>query len=217
MNALIYGKSGSGKTVNATRIMAPDRGKNLLLCSDNSWHLLETKFKRNNLDIQVVEHWIKNGKTMHNDTCLKEQFDKAVDSKMYDNIIVDNLSDIVELATNEYRIDGTFNDIRQAYQSVYIDLKQMVRKAGQLDCNVIFTAWEEMYETTQPDGTVANCVRPQLPAKIINNICGLCNVVARIQKTKDEWVYLLQEQPTVMAKDQIADRQWCRPEELFNV
>ena len=217
MNALIYGKSGSGKTVNSTRVIAPNRGKNLLLCSDNSYHLLETKFKRNNLDIQPVEHWIKNGKTVKNPTCFKEQFDKAVDSKMYDNIIVDNLSDLVELSTNEYRLDGTFNDIRQAYQTVYIDLKQMVRKAGQLDCNVIFTAWEELYEMTQPDGTVANCVRPQLPNKIINNICGLCNVVAHIQKAKDEWVYLLQEQPTVMAKDQIGDRQWCRPEDIFNV
>ena len=215
-NALIYGPSGSGKTVNATRVIAPDRGKNLLLCSDNSWRVLKN-FKRDNLTIEVVEHWVKDGRNIHNETCFREQFDKAVESKMYDNIIVDNLSDIVDVCINEYREDKTFQDIRQGYMELYTALKQITRKAGQLDCNVIFTAWEEMYEYTQPDGNVINCVRPQIPGKIIQNVCGLMNIVGRVCKSKDEWVYQLEGTASVMAKDQLACRKGCRPEDIFNV
>lgn len=215
-SALIYGPSGSGKTVSSTRVMAPDRGRNVLLCSDNSWRVLNN-FKRDNLDIVPVEHWIKHGKTMQNETCFKEQFDRAVDSKMYDNIIVDNISDLCTLAVDEYREDKTFSDIRMAYLELYTTLKQLTRKAGQLDCNVLFTAWEEMYEAVQSDGSVVNCVRPQIPEKIIQNVCGLMNVVGRVCKAKDEWVYQLEATPSVMAKDQLKCRQWCRPEDIFNV
>jgi hypothetical protein len=35
-NALVYCKSGGGKTVNSTLVAAPKRGKNLLICTDNS-------------------------------------------------------------------------------------------------------------------------------------------------------------------------------------
>lgn len=215
-SALIYGASGSGKTVNSTRVLSPNRGKNLLLCSDNSWRVLKN-FKRDNLEVEVIEHWIKDGKTMHNSTGFKEQFDKAVESKKYDNIIVDNLTDLCDLAINEYREDKTFSDIRQGYLELYITLKQLTRKAGQLDCDVIFTAWEEMYEALQPDGSTINCVRPQLPAKIIQNVCGLMNIVGRVCKSKDEWVYQTEGTASVMAKDQLACRKGCRPEDIFNV
>ena len=35
-NALIYCKSGGGKTVNSTLVTAPKRKKNLLICTDKS-------------------------------------------------------------------------------------------------------------------------------------------------------------------------------------
>ena len=52
-NALIYCKSGGGKTVNSTLVAAPKRGKNLLICTDNSSIVLQN-FERPNLTIQNV-------------------------------------------------------------------------------------------------------------------------------------------------------------------
>ena len=52
-NALLYTQSGGGKTVNSTLVAAPKRGKNLLICTDNSSIVLR-KFKRPNLEIKNV-------------------------------------------------------------------------------------------------------------------------------------------------------------------
>ena len=48
---LVYGQSGSGKTVNSTLVKTGKRGKNLLMCSDNS-HIVLRNFERKNLDIE---------------------------------------------------------------------------------------------------------------------------------------------------------------------
>ena len=49
-NALIYTQSGGGKTCNSTLVEAPKRGKNLLICTDNSSIVLQN-FKRPNLEV----------------------------------------------------------------------------------------------------------------------------------------------------------------------
>ena len=52
-NALLYTQSGGGKTVNSTLVAATKRGKNLLICTDNSSIVLKN-FERPNLEIQNV-------------------------------------------------------------------------------------------------------------------------------------------------------------------
>ena len=138
-SALIYCPSGGGKTVNSTRVLTRERGRNLLLCSDNSSVVLKN-FDRPNLDIQTVKHWLNKDKTGVAQKCFHDQFDSAVESKKYDNIIVDNISDLFDMSILELKDSGKFNDNRQAYQAVYEGIKRLVRKAGQLDCDVILTA-----------------------------------------------------------------------------
>ena len=59
MNALIYAPSGGRKTVNSTLVKAKRKKKNLLLCSDNSYVVLSNKeFQRENLTIEIIEHWL---------------------------------------------------------------------------------------------------------------------------------------------------------------
>ena len=72
-----------------------------------------------------------------------------------------------------------------------------------------------------PDGTLATGVRPKLPEKIMDNFLGLCNVVAYIATAEDKdgnkrWYYRLEGSPTLYAKDQIACRKSCMPEDIFS-
>lgn len=210
-NALLYTQSGGGKTVNSTLVSAPNRGKNLLICTDNSSIVLQN-FERPNLDVFNVGS-------------VKEFIDAyrtGYESKKYDNIIDDNLSDLVDMWLLELDDSGKFKDFRQAYQLVYQSLKRLSRESTLLDCNTIFTAWLDIVDVTLPTGEVVQKMQPKLPPKILDNICGLMNVVAYINTAQDKdgnkrWYYVTEGKPTLMAKDQIACRKNCMPENIFTM
>lgn len=210
-NALIYTQSGGGKTVNSTLVSAPKRGKNLLICTDNSSIVLQN-FERPNL-------------TTHNVSNVKEFVDTyrtGYESKQYDNIILDNLSDLIDMWLLELDDSGKFKDFRQAYQLVYQSLKRLSRESTTLDCNTIFTAWSDNIDITLPSGEIATRLQPKIPAKILDNVCGLMNVVAYINTAVDKdgnkrWYYVTEGKPTLMAKDQIACRKNCMPEDIFTI
>jgi phage nucleotide-binding protein len=209
-NALIYAPSGGGKTVNATRVPIGKRGKNLLLCSDNSQVVL------NNFDRKGwIIHAIKDVADLH------EQFEQAVSAELYDNIVLDNLSDIFDLWILELEESGKYKDMRQAYQLVYQSIKRLTRKAGQVNTNVTFTAWEDQSEIVLPTGEKALRISPKLPYKILDSVCGLCNIVGYVRtKEKDgqkTWYYYLEGSPILYAKDQLHCRKFCLPEELFEI
>ena len=210
-NALIYTQSGGGKTVNSTLVKAPKRKKNLLICSDNSSIVLKN-FDRQNLTIQnvgTVKDFI-------------DAYQAGYNSKQYDNIILDNLSDLIDMWLLELDASGKFKDFRQAYQLVYQSLKRLSRESALLDCNTIFTCWSDNIEITLPTGEVAVRLQPKIPAKILDNVCGLMNVVAYINTATDadgnkRWYYVTEGKPTLVAKDQIACRKSCMPEDIFTV
>lgn len=218
-NALIYCQSGGGKTVNSTLVKTGKRGRNLLLCSDNSQVVLKN-FERPNLDVQVIEHWMDktpDGKSQKN---FNKQFEDAVDLQKYDTIIVDNVSDLFDMAILEMDDSGRYKDMRQAYQLVYQNLKRLARAAGQVDCDVIFTCWHETEEITLADGQKAIRTKPKLPMKILDNFLGLCNIVAYINTAQDKngnkrWYYMLEGSQTLYAKDQLHCRKTCLPEDIF--
>ena len=209
-NALVYTQSGGGKTVNSTLVAAPHRKKNLLICSDNSSIVLKN-FDRKNLTIQnvgTVKDFI-------------EAYQAGYTSKQYDNIILDNLSDLIDMWLLELDASGKFKDFRQAYQLVYQSLKRLSRESALLDCNTIFTAWSDNMEITLPTGEIAVRLQPKIPAKILDNVCGLMNVVAYINTAVDaegnkRWYYVTEGKPTLLAKDQIGCRKSCMPEDIFN-
>ena len=208
-NALIYTQSGGGKTVNSTLVAAPKRKKNLLICSDNSSIVLKN-FDRQNLTIQnvgTVKDFI-------------DAYQKGYNSKQYDNIILDNLSDLIDMWLLELDASGKFKDFRQAYQLVYQSLKRLSRESAMLDCNTIFTCWSDNVEITLPTGEMAVRLQPKIPPKILDNVCGLMNVVAYINTATDadgnrRWYYVTEGKPTLVAKDQIACRKSCMPEDIF--
>lgn len=208
-NALIYCQSGGGKTVNSTLVAAPKRGKNLLICTDNSSIVLQN-FKRPNLEVRNVSN-VKE---------FVDEYRNGYESKKFDNIILDNLSDLIDMWLLELDDSGKFKDFRQAYQLVYQSLKRLSRESTTLDCNTIFTAWLDTVEITLPTGEVITRMQPKIPAKILDNVCGLMNVVGYINTATDKdgnkrWYYVTEGKPTLMAKEQIACRKSCMPEDIF--
>ena len=201
----LYGQPGSGKTVNATRLP----GKSLLISSDNSAIVLKN-FKRPNLVVREAQGFKD----------FVDIFEEATANKQYDNIIVDCLTDLIDAYIVEIRENGFSGDIRQYYLAVYTKVKFLVRKAAFCDTNVIFNCWEDVETVTLPTGEVANRVSPMLPAKIKQQVCGLCNIVAYVTSALDsqkvkQWFFVTEGSPTIMAKDQLFLRKSCMPENAF--
>ena len=201
----LYGQPGSGKTVNATRLP----GKSLLISSDNSAIVLKN-FERPNLVVKEAQGFKD----------FVDIFEEATANKQYDNIIVDCLTDLIDAYIVEIRENGFSGDIRQYYLAVYTKVKFLVRKAAFCDTNVVFNCWEDVETVTLQTGEIANRVSPMLPAKIKQQVCGLCNIVAYVTSANDknnvkQWFYVTEGSPTVMAKDQLFLRKSCMPENAF--
>lgn len=212
--AMIWGSPGSGKTVAAT---APKKEKILLLCSDNSAVVLNM-FDRKNVEILRVEHWLDPGDGKNYFT---KQFETALESGKYSLIVVDNLTDIKEMALLEIDEEGRIKDIRQVYQAVYMAIKRLTRMAANAKCHVTFTAWDDTEQITKNDGTLALRQFPNLPRKILPQVLGLCNIVGQMAKAKDSkgdmrWYLVTEDSETRYGcKDQLYGRKSCMPENLF--
>ena len=209
MNALIYGPSGSGKTTNSTRVKARDGKRILLICTDNSSIVLGN-FDRPNLDIVNVG---KSGEFI-------DEYRKGYESKKYSTIILDNLSDLFDMWILELEASGKYKDMRQAYQLVYQNLRRLSRESAFCGCDTIFTAWSDMVEVPQPDGSKKTRLQPKLPNKILDSVCGLMNLVGLVSSAPDkanvmQWYYVTKGSAEIMAKDQIKCREFVFPEEVF--
>ena len=212
--AMIWGSPGSGKTVAAT---AAEKEKIKLLCSDNSAVVLNM-FKRDNVEVERVEHWLNPGDGKNYFT---KQFEEALASKKYSLIVVDNLTDLKEMAILEIEEEGKIKDIRQVYQCVYQSIKRLTRLAANADCHITFTAWDDCEEITKADGTLAIRQFPNLPKKILPQVLGLCNIVGQMAKAKDKdgnmrWFLITEDSETRYGcKDQLHGRKTILPEKLF--
>lgn len=212
--AMIWGSPGSGKTVAAT---APKEEKIKLLCSDNSSIVLNM-FERKNVEIERVEHWLDPG---DGSNYFSKQFETALNSGKYTHIVVDNLTDIKEMALLEIDAEGKIKDIRQVYQAVYMAIKRLTRMAANAKCHVTFTAWDDSEEITKADGTLALRQFPNLPKKILPQVLGLCNIVGQMAKAKDKagvmrWFLITEDSETRYGcKDQLYGRKSIMPENLF--
>lgn len=213
--AMIWGSPGSGKTVAAT---APKKEKILLLCSDNSSVVLNM-FDRKNVTAERVEHWIK--QEGEGDNYFIAQFEKAINSGKYSLIVVDNLTDLKELAIMEIEAEGKIKDIRQVYQAVYTAIKRLTRIAANSKCHVTFTAWDDAEEIIKNDGSLALRQFPNLPKKILPQVLGLCNIVGQMAKAKNKagetvWFLITEDSETRYGcKDQLYGRKTLMPENLY--
>jgi len=205
--AIIYTKSGGGKTVNTSRV----EGKTRLIDSDNSSVVLQN-FDRANVSIVRI--------TSIADFMV--EFEASASSGEFQNIIVDNVTDVIDrwlLELGERGKNGGNPGI-QDYQTVYNGIKRLVRKASDCGVNVILNFWQDTYIFTNGDGAQTSMLSPKMPQKILENICGLCNIVAHIEvfekDDKKTWFYNMNGTNNLYAKDQLFCRKTCMPEDIFN-
>ena len=216
--ALIHGASGAGKTYSALQLP----GTKILLSTDGSYYYAAQFAK--DLTIVDVTRWMrdKTGK----EKCFSEQFDEAVaqlkpvaEKGNPACIIVDNLSDLSDFAVLELKNSGQNADFRRDYLLVQEAIRRLSRQALNCGVNVIFTAWTRTEERTQPNGEIVQHYEPQIPVKILNSVCGLCNIVGMVSN-KDVngqvmYYYDLTGSDQLLAKDQIWGRKACLPTQLF--
>lgn len=204
---MLYAPSGGGKTWNSLTLP----GNLTMLSTDCSYNLAHKMVNPKAHIIDIVK-WV-------GDDGFMKVFEREV-AKQPTTVIIDNLSDLLDLAVLEL-IDSPNApaDPRQCYNAVYQSLRRFCRKANYVGCNVLLLAWQDVNVIPLPSGKKVEKLDPKLPAKLIDSVTGLCNIVGRISSGdvggQMAWWVELQGSETLRAKDQVWGRQRCLVKDLF--
>ena len=201
---LIYANPGVGKT----SALKHFPGKTLVIDIDKSSGVLKGE---ENIDIAEVDthniwkEWMET---------VKELLDG--DYSQYDNIVVDNVSELFRATLANLGREGKNNRVPEQshYQRVDFTILDSLRALKKLDSRIIFTAWETSDLWEAENGQTFNRAYPDIRNKILNNFLGLCDVVARLVITKDEdgnekRGFILQPSASIYAKNRLDDRKGC--------
>ena len=215
---ILYASPGSGKTV-AVPYIANGR-KTLLIDVDRSSQVLRSKTTLEKIDglgeltknIDIVSIGLDMKKWVE----VTEWLETGA-WKDYKLIVIDNISELESQMLTEYGRIGKNDGAPELlhYNRVQFKIIDYVRRYRTFDTNVIFTAWEERLDMVQPSGEKYTQVVPRLSGKSLDNVCGLCNVVAHLQMGKEQRYLELERTKSVYAKDQIQGRKYCAISELF--
>ena len=134
-------------------------------------------------------------------------------------IAVDNISELQRCILSDLGSKGKNKGVPAMgdYQYMQFKLVNSLRMMKSWGVNIIWTAWETTEQFTNPDGNQYSRLYPRCSAKIVDNICGLCDVVGKIFVNKDG-IHGIQLEATqnVYAKNQIDSRKACRIEDFVN-
>lgn len=203
---LIYGPPGRGKTTTIKYLP----GKTLILDIDRTSKVLKGQ---ENIDIVYIDNedtWNDWGKT------LKDLTENYVGT--YDNVIVDNVSELERCILSSLGAEGKNNGVPSQgdYQYMQFRMVNSLRYMKNLDSNLVWTAWEEIDLWTDADGSSYNTALPQINKKIRNNVLGLCDVVGRLMVKDDgDRGFILESTNSTYAKNQLDDRKGCLQSELI--
>lgn len=203
---LIYGAPGMGKTSSAKYFP----GKTLVLDIDRTSNVLKGC---PNIDIVEVDN-LDTYKFWSD--LLKELVDQH--KGKYDNIMVDNLSELERCILADFGRKGKNRGVpaQGDYQVMQFMVVNSLRYLKQMDCNIILTAWEETDLYTDSNGQQYNRSYPRINKKVVDNICGLCNVVGRLMiNSEGKRGFILTASNSTYAKNQLDDRKGCLQSELI--
>ncbi len=137
----------------------------------------------------------------------------------FETIAVDNISELERCILSDLGSQGKNKGVPAMgdYQYMQFKLVNSLRFMKSLGVNIIWTAWEDCAQFTMPDGTGYSRLVPKISTKILDNICGLCDVVGKIMVNKDgQHGIILEAQQNIYAKNQIDSRKACKVENFIN-
>lgn len=203
---LLYGVPGAGKTTTVKFF----QGKTLIIDVDRTSHVLKDV---ENIDIIQLD--LKNA--WNNLETIIKEINTVVQN--YDNIVIDNISELERCLLSDLGKNGKNRGAPSLhdYQPVNFRILDVIRYLKTFNKNLILLAWEVTNEITLDTGVKYNTIMPYLNQKTLNNVMGLCDIVARLTKTKNkERAFLLEQQTSIYAKNQLDDRTWCYQNEIIS-
>lgn len=219
--ALFYCSTGVGKTTTAGLIAEKSKGKTLILDVDRT---ITTSLGKGEVVKDISRIDIRQVDNVHTwsdwEKILVELDSLKKEGKLdYENIVVDNISELERCILSDLGSQGKNKGVpaQADYQYMQFKLVNSLRFMKSLGVNVIWTAWETYENYTHPDGTQYTRSYPKISAKIVDNICGLCDIVGRIGAKPDgRRGIVLEATQNIYAKNQIDNRKWCFAEEFIN-
>lgn len=221
VTCLIYCAPGVGKSTFLGIIGEQSKGKTLVLDIDRTF--IPTMSKDEVVhDFERIEVWeVDNVNTWDDwESKLKALKELKESGKLdYENICVDNLSELERCILSDLGSKGKNKGVpaQADYQYMQFKLVNTLRFLKSLGCNIYLTAWEINEQFQNPDGSYYTRLYPRVSAKIVDNICGLCDVVGKIRVDKEGRRGLqLEASQNVYAKNQRDTRKGCLVEDFMN-
>lgn len=218
--ALLYCKPGVGKSTAIGVIAERSKGKTLVLDVDRT--IMRTLAKGEVVkDIsRILVHEIDNIHTFEDWTnTLKEITPEWLKQNDITMVAVDNISELERCILSDLGSQGKNKGVPAMadYQYMQFKLVNSLRYMKSWGVNIIWTAWETAEDFIHPDGTKYTRLMPKVSNKIVDNICGLCDVVGWIGINKEsEHAILLEATQNIYAKNQIDARKSCKVEDFVN-
>ena len=229
--ALLYCKAGVGKSTALGLISERTEGNMLVLDIDRT--IMRTLAKQEIVKntkrvlVEQVENRGRNDDAGINGTfaawtdTLHEITPAFIKENNITTVAVDNISELERCILSDLGAQGKNKGVPAMadYQYMQFNLVNSLRYMKSWGVNVVWTAWETAENFTHPDGSQYTRLMPKISAKILDNICGLCDVVGWIGVNKDgEHMVLLKPTQNIYAKNQVDSRDTCKVEDfaLFN-
>lgn len=230
--ALLYCAPGVGKSTAIGKIAEMSEGNTLVLDVDRtiSRTLAKGEVVKDTSKVLVTE--IENRGRLEKDgsvviagtfaawtETLKEITPDFLKENDIRTVAVDNISELERCILSDLGSQGKNKGVPAMadYQYMQFKLVNSLRYMKSMGVNIIWTAWDDVRSITHPDGTQYTQFIPKISAKIVDNICGLCDVVGRIMIGKDgAHNILLEATQSIYAKNQIDTRKYCLVEDFIN-
>jgi len=219
--ALLYCPPGVGKSTAIGLIAESSKGNTLVLDVDRTiTRTLSKKEIVKNTDkvlvqqidnINTFEDWSNTLKEIGDNDC------KLLKDNNITTVAVDNISELERCILSDLGSKGKNKGVpaQADYQYMQFKLVNSLRYMKSWGVNIVWTAWEDVRSIVHPDGTSYSQMIPKMSLKIVDNICGLCDVVGKILVNKEgNHGILLDATQNIYAKNQIDTRKGCLVEEF---
>lgn len=217
--ALLYCAPGVGKSTAIGLIAEGSEGNTLVLDVDRTIsrtlakgevvHDTKKLFIQQIDNVNTFEDWTNTLKAIGESDILTKNDIRTV--------AVDNISELERCILSDLGSKGKNKGVPAMadYQYMQFKLVNSLRYMKNWNVNIVWTAWETTEPFTHPDGTQYSRLYPKISAKILDNICGLCDCVGKILINKDgAHGVLLEATQNIYAKNQIDTRKGCLVEDF---